>query len=227
MFGSIINMITPQFHKDECDLSILKEKLWNLINQVVFADRRPNIYMAYALARFCHMDQKRDEGTPYIVHPIRVSLYLMETFQFSDQFFKGQNITKEDALIIALLHDTIEDSGETITRFIEEEFGTYMLKMIQFLTKNNGDNLTVIYYDQLKKAPEIVKVIKLLDRLDNLRGLLNSELKSKERKKDYLSESKNKIIPLLDSGYSSECQNVINSLHTVISFMEESLSSSN
>lgn len=219
-------MITPQFNKNEHNLSILKRKLWEWTNTSASLERKSDIYMAYAIARFCHLNQKRDEGTPYIVHPLRVSLYLIETFQFSDHFFKSQNITKEEALIIALLHDTIEDFGGTTAQFIEEEFGTHMLEMIQFLTKSNKDNSNTIYYDELKKAPEIVKIIKLLDRLDNLRGLLKSELKSKERKKDYLFESENMIIPLFDPGHSPECQSVIDSLQNVISVAENTISNS-
>ncbi len=216
-------MIAPQFNKDESNQSILREKLLNWNNQKTPPDSISKISIAYGIARICHLDQTRDEGTPYIVHPLRISLYLAETIQLSDGFFKNHSITREDAVIIALLHDTLEDFGEKVIPVIEEEFGANVLRMIQFLTKDkkksNAEN-----FDYLRTAPEIVKVIKVLDRLDNLRGLLNSVVKSKKKKIEYLSESKSKIITLLDPDCSPEHRELAAVLRSVISFLEKSLS---
>lgn len=219
-------MITPQFKQDESDLSIVKERFFTLINQVIPSELRPKIFTAYGLARFCHFDQKRDEGTPYILHPLRVSLYLIEIITLSEDFFKAQNITMEDTLVIALLHDALEDYGEKISPFIEEEFGVNVLGMIQLLTRNKS-NPPEEYYDQLKEALEIVRIIKVLDRVDNIRGLLKSEKKSLDKKKDYFMESVNFISGLMDPDHSPECRKLVNIFNCVMSFLEESLFNQN
>lgn len=215
-------MITPQFKQDESNLSIVKGRFCTLINKIIPLDLRPKIFTAYGLARFCHFNHSRDEGTPYILHPLRVSLYLIENIKLSEGFLKKQNVSKEDALIVTLFHDTLEDYGEKIIPLLEEEFGANVLGMIQLLSKNMSSSIEE-YYNQLKKAPEIIRIIKVLDRLDNLRGLLKSEIKSSIKKKDYLLESKSKILTLIDPDYSSECGKLIDIFSSVISYLEESL----
>ena len=65
---------------------------------------------AYDFAVKAHEKQKRDEGSPYIIHPVAVANILTEL--------------KLDSATIAtgLLHDTIEDTHATY-QTIKEEFG--------------------------------------------------------------------------------------------------------
>ncbi len=213
-------MITPQFKPEESDISIMERKFYTLVEQTISSDLKPKIFKAYSFAKSCHSSQTRDEGTPYILHPLRISIYLIETIQLSERFLKKQNVSKEDTVIVALFHDILEDYGENIAPLIEKEFGKEILRMIQLLTK--GDPM-VDYYNQLKKAPEIVRIIKVLDRLDNLRGLLKSKIKSDTKKKNYLLVSKSKILPLIDPDYSPECSKVVDIFRGVISYLEKSL----
>jgi len=57
---------------------------------------------AYELAKKAHAHQKRSSGTPYIEHPLAVAKLLL------------QLKPDEDSIVVALLHDVLEDSDYTI-----------------------------------------------------------------------------------------------------------------
>ncbi|MCB6585535.1 GTP pyrophosphokinase, partial [Streptococcus gordonii] len=73
--------------------------------------------------------QMRDEGTENISHPIAVS----------------KRLTNPDEIIIALLHDTLEDTDVTYEE-IKKEFGIAIADKIQLLTHKKG----ISYSDYLK-----------------------------------------------------------------------------
>ena len=77
---------------------------------------------AYNFALDAHQDQKREEGVPYIIHPVAVANILTEL--------------KLDSATIAtgLLHDTIEDTHATY-QTIKEEFGLEVADLVDGVTK--------------------------------------------------------------------------------------------
>ena len=77
---------------------------------------------AYEFALKAHKTQKRDEGVPYIIHPIAVADILSDL--------------KLDSATIAtgLLHDTIEDTHATYET-IKEEFGQEVADLVDGVTK--------------------------------------------------------------------------------------------
>ena len=77
---------------------------------------------AYTFALEAHKNQKRDEGEPYIIHPIAVADIL------SDLKLDSATITT------GLLHDTIEDTKETY-RTVEKEFGKEVADLVDGVTK--------------------------------------------------------------------------------------------
>ena len=77
---------------------------------------------AYDFALKAHKTQKRDEGVPYINHPLAVANILTEL--------------KLDSATIAtgLLHDTIEDTHATYNT-IKNEFGREVADLVDGVTK--------------------------------------------------------------------------------------------
>ena len=65
---------------------------------------------AYEFSHNAHIDQKRQSGQPYIVHPLSVAKIL------ADLGLDSQSIAA------ALLHDVVEDTGYSL-KDIENEFG--------------------------------------------------------------------------------------------------------
>lgn len=123
---------------------------------------------AHALAAEWHKNDKRKvSGVPYIIHPERVEAMLAKY---------GAPATLRAA---AFLHDVIEDAlkggGEadrTAERqrrkeIIQKEFPPQVWTLISALSK--GDESKDAYLSGLKQKGKEVALIKLADRLDNLR----------------------------------------------------------
>jgi len=118
---------------------------------------------AYALAEAAHCGQTRDEGTPYIIHPVRVAIALVDEL----------DIHSPELVCAALLHDVIEDSPTTREE-IAGEFGEEIADVVWLLTKLEDVSLSD-YLAAIEAASETgAPVVKLCDRLDNLRSLADS-----------------------------------------------------
>ncbi len=108
-----------------------------------------------------HSDQRRADGmTPYFAHVARVTLISRHLF----------NITDQDVLTAALLHDVIEDTN-TDHDEIAEIFGPRVAKYVILLTKNKmlSKKLREKDYERrLRRAPEAIQIAKLADVFDNL-----------------------------------------------------------
>ena len=77
---------------------------------------------AYNFALEAHKNQKRDEGVPFVSHPIAVASILTELKLDSATITTG------------LLHDTIEDTKETYNT-VKKEFGKEVADLVDGVTK--------------------------------------------------------------------------------------------
>ncbi len=124
------------------------------------------VQKAYNFANEAHSGQERQEGKPYISHPIRVANIIVK-----------MNLDTE-TVVAAILHDVLEDTSKTENE-IKKEFGAGILKLVQGLTKISKLEYQgkIRYAENLKKmilalSDDIrVAFIKLADRLDNMRTL--------------------------------------------------------
>lgn len=142
-------------------------------------ENRQKVLLAYRLAKYGHRGQLRDSGERYFEHPKRVALILMDELKDFDP----------EMLIVALLHDIKEDSFILTWEDIKLIFGEPVYKMIQALTKDKSLGKGEREEDYLRKlmaAEKAIKIIKLADRLDNLRDLCGL---SPTRKKEYPRET--------------------------------------
>lgn len=111
---------------------------------------------AFSIALIAHKDQFRDEGTPYIDHPLRVA-----------SRFKNDDTLKT----IALLHDVIEDSDYSYED-IKDMFGEFIAQKVVLLTKDKTKKEFSIdsYMENIIQDFYALKV-KLADRIDNISSL--------------------------------------------------------
>lgn len=72
----------------------------------LYSERYP-MAMAYAAAKHAGQRRKDDIGTPYIAHPVAVSILVWQHADYSE--FAADDV--EDLAIAALLHDIAEDAG--------------------------------------------------------------------------------------------------------------------
>ena len=122
---------------------------------------------AYDFALKAHEKQKREEGSPYIIHPVAVANILTEL--------------KLDSATIAtgLLHDTIEDTHATY-KTIEEEFGREVADLVEGVTKISEFENQAISNSKAENFRKLilatskdirVLLVKLADRLHNMRTM--------------------------------------------------------
>ena len=132
---------------------------------------------AYKFADEAHLGQRRASGLPYITHPIAVA-GLCADWRLDAQ-----------AIMAALLHDTIEDQGVTKVELIEK-FGAPTADLVDGLTKLDKLHFNTREESQaesfrkmlLAMARDVrVILIKLADRLHNMRTLQSMVASKRQR----------------------------------------------
>ncbi len=130
---------------------------------------------AYVTAEKMHGTQTRKSGDPYITHPLAVATILADI---------GMT---EPTLVAALLHDTVEDTPYTLEE-LRQDFGDEVAQLVDGVTK-----LDKVQYGETAEAETIRKmivamsrdirvlVIKLADRLHNMRTLRYLKRETQER----------------------------------------------
>lgn len=154
----------------------------NLVEKIKAYDPNANekiIIQAYFFSMQSHALQYRASGEPYFTHPVEVAFLLAEM--------------KLDvaSIITGLLHDTLEDTTVTLQE-IHQLFGEEIAFLIDGVTKltrierqsdqvNQSDNFRKLF---LAMASDIrVLLVKLADRLHNMRTLGHISSAEKRRKK--------------------------------------------
>jgi guanosine-3',5'-bis(diphosphate) 3'-pyrophosphohydrolase len=160
-----------------------KTRQYELIDQVKQYNPKANeelLNRAYVYAMRAHGGQKRASGDPYISHPLEVAAILTD-------------LKLDDATIAAaLLHDTIEDTDATraeIDRVFGHEIGLLVegltkLKRLELVSKEakQAENLRKLL---LAIADDVrVLLIKLADRLHNMRTLSHQPPEARRRTAD-------------------------------------------
>ena len=129
------------------------------------------IDQAFLFAEKKHKGQKRKSGEDYILHPLRVAI---ETSKLK---------LDTSSVVTALLHDVLEDTKTTKDE-IKKMFGEDVLFLVESLShltqlkrKANYKNKTINRLENLRNlilsSSKDVRVIliKIIDRLDNMRSI--------------------------------------------------------
>lgn len=136
------------------------------------------IEKAYNYAKEKHFTQKRITGDDYITHPLNVAYILTDV----NADYK--------AICAALLHDTIEDSDGSF-QDIEKLFGYDIANLVECVTKINRINFNSDSEQMAANQRKIlvglasdvrVLIIKLADRLHNMRTLYVFSPEKQQRK---------------------------------------------
>lgn len=132
---------------------------------------------AYVYAMKAHGHQKRASGDPYFSHPLEVAAILTD-------------LKLDDATIAtALLHDVIEDTDATRAE-IDQLFGAEIGALVDGLTKIKRLDLVSKQAEQAENFRKLlvaisadirVLLVKLADRLHNMRTLEHNKLESRIR----------------------------------------------
>jgi len=121
--------------------------------------------VAYASAK--HKEQKRKDGSPYIIHPLAVAEIVAEM---------GLD---QEAILGALLHDCIEDTDASFEE-IAKLFGSTTAELVEGVTKLTRANFSSSEQAQMENLRKMfmamskdirVMLIKISDRLHNMRTM--------------------------------------------------------
>ena len=147
---------------------------------------------AYNFALEAHQNQKRDEGVPYIIHPVAVAKIL------TDLKLDSATITT------GLLHDTIEDTKVTYES-VKKEFGEEVANLVEGVTKiseletkGSTDFKAENFRKLILATSKDIRVllVKLADRLHNMRTI--KFVKDKEKIIRKAKETMEIYAPLAD-----------------------------
>ncbi|WP_264817000.1 RelA/SpoT family protein, partial [Acidomonas methanolica] len=125
------------------------------------------IRRAFAVAEEAHGKQERDNGDPYITHPVAVA-NILAGFRMDPA-----------SIAVGLLHDTVEDTGVTHQR-LRAEFGDDIAGLVDGVTKLTRLELQSSRTKQAENFRKLVLamsrdirvlIVKLADRLHNMRTL--------------------------------------------------------
>ncbi|MGA2732526.1 MAG: HD domain-containing protein [Syntrophobacteraceae bacterium] len=136
-------------------------------------------FEALEFASELHAGQRRKSGAPYISHPCAVAEILVREMQFKDPVL----------LAAALLHDVVEDVPWMSLEDVETRFGQKVAELVDGVTKLARYHLDRALLKDLTHSKIFISasrrlgvlIIKLADRLHNLRTLHYLPLTKRQR----------------------------------------------
>lgn len=202
----------PRFQLPSKNILLLPEANWN-----TFATRlerfpetaRLDIHFAYEAAKGAHRNQTRLTGERYFEHLRSTALILLDEC----------NIKDPRLVVTAILHDTLEDTSifgrieAPYSQRIREaryrlsvNFGEETAEIIIALSKPRVDGVEILtkkqseelYLSNLSKASPETLLVKMADRLHNLRTLYGM---TPEKQKEIIEETEKTYIPLFLRAY--------------------------
>ena len=158
-------------------------------------NRTQMLHVAYLYAKAAHAGQLRDDGvTPHVEHCKRVAYRVA-----------AMKDPLDETIIAAMLHDTVEDTGLTLGDILTD-WGSSVAAKVAWLT----DEYTPEKYPRMNrrarkreeawriaKAPLDVRMVKAIDRADNLRDMELRDAEDAAWLRVFLTESKELHVALI------------------------------
>jgi (p)ppGpp synthase/HD superfamily hydrolase len=120
------------------------------MKEIKFDLSEPWIKKAYECANNLHRGQVDKSGEPYIHHLIEVA----------------NQVEGRDAVMVALLHDAMEDQGVTTRFLMNQGYPSQVIEAIALLTKTDDDYMTYILRIKTNPLARIVKIADLQHNSD-------------------------------------------------------------
>jgi (p)ppGpp synthase/HD superfamily hydrolase len=117
---------------------------------------------AIAIAAEAHAGQLGKDGTPYILHPVRVMM----------------RVEGLEAQMAGILHDVVEDTPWTLEQLRVEGFSSSVVEAVDCLTHREGEEYFA--YVARAGANPIARRVKLADLEDNMNIRRLAEVKDKD-----------------------------------------------
>jgi len=166
----------------------------------------------FQFAAAAHAGQRRDEGTPFIDHPVAVTVMLWHELGCRDV----------DVLLAALMHDVVEDCDWIARDAITDLIGVRAMEMVMHVTKRavpaeQREQRDREYLDTLQHLPLPSRLLKLADRIHNLRCVPLAGDPDKARR--YLEVSRERFYPLALSTDATVARLVAEACDTIEAYL--------
>lgn len=122
----------------------------------------PDLQRALEIAVTAHKNQQEKNGSPYVLHPIRLMLA----------------VESPAAKIAAVLHDVVEDTDIEMEDLVNEGFSEDVIGALKLLTHDDGSEYGE-YIDRIA-TNDIAREVKIADLQDNMDIKRIPALKSKD-----------------------------------------------
>ena len=166
---------------DKLEKQIIALRYWLLGHEYFKAIK------ALELASGFHSGVRRD-GSRELSHQVSIAHYVKTIIKSVDQ--------PEDTLIVALLHDSIEDAKITHSE-AARIFGREIANSIEYLSKfdKSGQKHTDAFYYMYIQTDRVASLIKGADRIHNLDTMQGAF--TAQKKEVYLAETQAYVLPML------------------------------
>jgi GTP pyrophosphokinase len=170
--GNALLKSTPRKPPSADDAPLLpadseNSRLYQLLKRYLQPDDIKHVMQAYRFSAASHEGQTRKSGEPYISHPVTVACILAESH------------LDAQALMAALLHDVLEDTGATHEQ-LAQMFGKTVAELVDGVSKLDKIEFQSATHAQAENFRKMllamsqdvrVILIKLADRLHNMRTM--------------------------------------------------------
>ncbi len=191
-----------------------KRETWNTLQPRLAHFSREQteaIDTAYQIAKSAHRTQKREGGDRYFEHPRAIALIFLDELKTNDH----------ELIVGAFLHDVAEDTAvfgnsQKIRPYSEwrrqvrerliASFGENVSEMVIAVTKPEVDGIEImnnnqahdVYIEQLFQSSPKAILLKMADRLHNLRTLGDCSNEKQQRK---ITETQSEYFPIFDKAF--------------------------
>lgn len=193
LYAKLSEAVADVVEKQEKELNDILRNDREAARVLSYIQKDAGLYKAYLAAKSAHAGQYRWKGrgnVPYVFHLIDVVRIMLKS-----------GITDKHSIIVALLHDTVEDNSLTF-KDIKKGFGDQVAKHVNMMTLDD-DNKESFYSEKItseKYAP--IRDIKLADRISKLKFIHDFKGGSDKKLSGKLSKKYEKLKAETQRDYS-------------------------
>ncbi|MBN1965898.1 MAG: HD domain-containing protein [Anaerolineae bacterium] len=118
---------------------------------------------AIRLAVTAHDGQTQIDGRPYVLHPLHM-MFMLEG--------------DEDAMIVAVLHDVVEDTPVTLDDLRADGYAEHIIAAVEHVTRRDDESYEK-FIARIKPHP-LARKVKLADLRDNMDVLRLPEIRERD-----------------------------------------------
>lgn len=178
---------------------LLAEKLKESVSDRLFNEERMYTYLkTYATVKHMHQTlkvlpyarelhkgqcRKGKDKVPYIYHPLLLACHAL-----------ALGLDDDNLVSAAILHDVCEDCGVTAEELPVNEETRTAVKLLTKKVPHLDEKEKELYYQEISKN-EIATMVKLLDRCNNVSGMITGF--KREKVLTYIQETERHVYPLM------------------------------